>query len=217
MTKRKDTDHSLEGAYALETPEDSRRLYASWAESYDRDFAQSHDYRSPMLVAEAFCKAGGQGVVLDVGAGTGLCGHALVALGIERVDATDISPEMLAVAERKGIYQTLFAGDLTDCLPVPDASYDGIVSSGTFTNGHVGPEVFDELLRIARSGALFALTIHTAHYASQGFAEKLASLSGQIDDLQLTEVKIYGPGAPADHADDTVFITMFRKSGGQVR
>ena len=47
---------------------------------------------------------------------------------------------MLDVAQTKGIYRALFAGDLTARLPVDDGTYAGIVSSGTFTNGHVGPE-----------------------------------------------------------------------------
>lgn len=213
MTKSQDSQHTLTGAYALKTPDDSRRLYDTWADTYDRDFALAHDYRSPRLVAEAFRDAGGHGPVLDVGAGTGLCGQEIVALGVSLVDATDISPEMLAVAKGKNIYRTLFEGDLTGRLPVPDARYDGVVSSGTFTNGHVGPDAIDELLRIARAGAVFALSIHSGHYVSRGFAGKFSALSDRIKDLRLPEVKIYGPGAPADHADDTIFIAVFRKAG----
>ena len=54
-----DEKQTLDGAYALKTPEDSKKLYADWAETYDESFAEAHDYRSPFLVAEAYRDAGG--------------------------------------------------------------------------------------------------------------------------------------------------------------
>ncbi|WP_299348801.1 class I SAM-dependent methyltransferase [uncultured Shimia sp.] len=202
---------SLDGAYALQTPEDSRRLYAEWAETYDQGFAEAHDYLSPRLVAEAFFATGCRGPVLDVGAGTGLCGLELGRLGVDPIDATDISQEMLDVAATKSIYRNLFTGDLTRRLPVPDASYAGIVSSGTFTNGHVGPEAFDELLRVAQPGGQLALSINTEHYVAEGFEAKLTALSDRITDLQLPVIRFYGENATGEHKDDTGYVALFRK------
>ena len=211
MSDESDAKQTLDGAYALKTPEDSKKLYADWAESYDETFAEAHDYRSPFLVAEAYQDAGGSGPVLDVGAGTGLCGAALVDLGVGPVEATDISQEMLDVAEAKGIYTRLFVGDLTARLPVADGTYAGIVSSGTFTSGHVGPEAFDELLRIAQPGAQFALSIFSEHFAAVGFEAKLEALRDQITDLQLPVIRFYGENAMGDHKDDTGYVALFRK------
>ena len=42
--------------------------------------------------------------------------------------------------------------------------YRGIVSSGTFTRGHVGPEALPHLLAVAEAGAQFALSINAAVY-----------------------------------------------------
>lgn len=211
MTENKSDNPNLDGAYALQTPEDSRRLYANWAETYDHSFAEAHDYMSPSLVAQAYKDAGGTGPVLDVGAGTGLCGQALAALDIAPIDGTDISQEMLDVAKGKSVYQTLFTGDLTARLSVNDNHYAGIVSSGTFTNGHVGPEAFDELLRITQPGGLLALSINTQHYVAEGFEAKLASLSDQITDLRLPVIRFYGKRATGDHKDDTGYVALFRK------
>lgn len=83
----------LHHAYALRTPEDSRRLYAEWAGDYDQSFAAREDYQLHVHTARAFVRAGGQGPVLDVGAGTGLCGAVLADFGVGPIDATDISPE----------------------------------------------------------------------------------------------------------------------------
>lgn len=203
----------LETAFALKTPDDSVRLYADWAETYDSSFADAEDYRLPLRTAQAFAGAGGAGPVLDVGAGTGLCGAALGALGIGPLDATDISPEMLAVAMAKGVYREAIEADLTKGLPMAPESYGGIISSGTFTNGHVGPEALDALLPVARPGALFALSINAVHFEAAGFAAKLEALAtGAIRDLRLPRVRIFGDKAAGDHKDDTALIALFNKA-----
>lgn len=199
----------LKGAYSLETPEDSRRLYGAWAESYDETFAEKMDYQSPRNVALAYLEAGGRGNVLDVGAGTGLGGEALRELGVTPVHALDLSPEMLEQARKKAVYDQLIAGDITATLDIPDATFDGVVSAGTFTNGHVGPEGLDELIRIAKPGALFALTIHFKHFETAGFAAKFEALRGSIKGLFLREMPAYGPNAKGEHKDDTVHIALF--------
>lgn len=204
-------DPNLDAAYALKTPDDSLRLYADWAKTYDASFATASDYILPQQVALHFAKAGGAGPVLDIGAGTGLCAAALAHHTIGPIDGTDISQEMLDVAAGKNLYRKLFTGDLTQCLPVSDNSYAAITSSGTFTSGHVGPSAIHELLRITQAGGLLALSINTQHFAAQGFADKLTALAGQITDLTLPEVAIYAPSATGPHKDDTAFVAMFRK------
>lgn len=154
----------LENAYDLKTTDDAKRLYADWAETYDQDFAADMDFVLPQRVAQAFADAGGAGPVLDFGTGTGLVGKALAKLGIGPVDGADLSPEMLAVARRKGVYRDLVEGDVLDGYTMPGAPYAGVVSSGTFTHGHVGPEAIDVLLTLAAPGAQFALSINGAHF-----------------------------------------------------
>jgi predicted TPR repeat methyltransferase len=201
---------NLRAAYALNGPEDNRRLYAQWAATYDEDFVRATGYRLPEAVAAAYTAAGGQGPVLDVGAGTGVVGQLLAARGVAPVDGTDISAEMLEQARGKGVYRRLFEGDATAGLAVPDATYAGIVSAGTFTLGHLGPEVLPELLRIARPDALFVLSVNAAHHAAAGFGPALAALGGLIADLAQEEVPIYaGEGV---HAADRAFILRFRKA-----
>lgn len=204
-------DPSLENSYAAQTPDESRRLYDQWADSYDAGFVAQQDYRLPGLVADAFHAAGGQGPVLDVGAGTGLCGARLAELGTGPVDGIDISPDMLARATEKRVYSGLFEADLTKSLPLPDGHYRGIVSAGTFTLGHVGPGAIDELLRVAGPGALLVLSVNARHYQSAGFAAYLAALGRRISAPALPEVLIYGPAADPAHRDDRAFLVTFRK------
>lgn len=205
-------DPDLDAAYGLRTPEDSIRLYRDWSARYDAGFAARQGYRLPEAVAEVFAASGGEGPVLDVGAGTGLLAARLAALGVGPVDAVDISAEMLAQAAAKGVYRTLHRLDLTQALPLAEGAYAGVVSSGTFTYGHVGPEALDELLRVAAPGARFALSIHSGVYRSAGFAAKLAALGGAIVGLDLPEVAIYGPAADAAHRHDRALVASFRKA-----
>lgn len=207
-----DKTDDLEAAYALKTPEDSVRYYRDWAARYDRDFAAGMDYRGPEVVAAAFATLGGMGPVLDIGAGTGLVAEALARAGIGPVDGIDISAEMLAVAAAKGLYRQTIRADLTLPLPIRNSVYSGLISAGTFTHGHVGPEAFDELLRIAAPGALFAVTVHSGVYSSGGFARYFAALGDRISAFRAEPFRIYGPEAAGAHADDTGWIVSFRKA-----
>lgn len=204
-------DPDLTAAYALETPEDNRKLYADWAGTYDAGFASDMAYDLPRHVAEALLEAfEGEGPVLDVGAGTGLLA-AHLPKGRYVIDGLDISAEMLAVAAQKGMYRQTIVADLTQRLDLADEPYAAVVSSGTFTHGHVGPEALDHLLRVARQGAVFALSINAQHFAARGFAAKFEALEGQIKDLRLMDVAIYGAGADPVHQEDRALIAVFRK------
>lgn len=203
---------NLDGAYSLKTPEDSKRLYAQWANTYDQSFAQEYAYIMPEHVARAYVNAGGYHPVLDVGAGTGLCGQALRERGLDHIDATDITPQMLEVAKAKGIYQALFQGDILAGLDVDTGHYAGIVSSGTFTHGHVGPEALDEVLRLVRSGGWIVISINSEHFIRDGFDEKFKEIHDKITNFELRELPIYGKDAPGDHAKDMATIALFRKA-----
>ncbi|WP_415404749.1 class I SAM-dependent DNA methyltransferase [Tateyamaria sp. SN3-11] len=205
-------DPDLDSAYALKTPEDSVRLYRDWAQSYDADFADASGYVLHEEVARHYVTMGGFGPVLDVGAGTGLCGIALRARGIEPVDGTDISPEMLSVAKGKAAYRHLFPGNLLDGLTLPDGPYQGLVSSGTFTHGHVGPGGIDPVMDAVRPGGWIVLSVNAAHHQAAGFADRVAQLDGEITDVSQTEVAIYGPDAQGPHAQDTALLLAFRKA-----
>lgn len=207
-----DKEPDLNAAYALETPEDNRRLYADWAQTYDDGFARDMDYQLPRLVALVLAEVyHGQGPVLDVGAGTGLVAENMLMRGALDVDALDISADMLAVAASKGIYRQTIEADLTKAIGLADAIYDAVVSSGTFTHGHVGPDALDELLRVARSGATFVLSINAEHFEARGFVAKFEALADQIDGLEHRVINIYGPNADDSHKDDLAHIAVFQK------
>lgn len=199
----------LDTAYAVRTPDDSRRVYAEWAATYDTDFAARMAYRLPGLVARAYAMAGGAGPVLDAGAGTGLLGLALAAKGIGPVDGIDLSPEMLEVARAKGCYRRLCVADLTRPLPRLDAPYAGIVSSGTFTHGHVDARALAPLIEMCASGGIMAFSVNTGVWESGGFARALAALGEQLAEVTLADQDIYADAPdPAHRADRARIVTL---------
>lgn len=202
----------LHQAYGLKTPDDSRKLYADWAETYDSEFVAENGYVLHLQVARAFAEAGGQEPVLDMGAGTGIGGVALAEYGMAEIDGTDISPEMLDQAAKKGVYRRLFAGDILTGLDVEDASYAGIVSAGTFTLGHVGPAGLGEVVRLLTPGGLAVIAVRDAHYEAEGFDAKLAQLDPQLDRVARPKARIYADGATGEHADDMAILLHLWKA-----
>lgn len=207
-----DKKPNLDLAYALETVQDNRNLYAAWAKDYENDFASTMDYILPNQVAKIFVELGGTGPVLDVGAGTGLAGQALSKLGIHPIDALDLSNAMLEVALEKKIYRNFFTSDITQPIVTNNYSYQGIISSGTFTHGHVGPNALDNLIMVAEDGAFFALSINKNHWIEKGFAEKFESLNGVIEKLLLHNVNIYGENSKGEHCNDIGIVATFWKA-----
>lgn len=208
-------EQGLKGALGLTGPEACLAYYRDWAASYDQGFATEMQYLLPAHVAAAFLGAQGQGPVLDVGAGTGLLAAALRQMGFkDPIDAVDFSSAMLERAAEKRIYDGLFQADITQPLTLT-RRYGGIVSSGTFTAGHVGPAALPHLLAVARPQAQFALSINRRVWTLAGFDDALDALGAQkrITDLQLIEVEVYGEAAAridADHAADRALIALFR-------
>ena len=124
----------------------------------------------------------------------------------------DISAEMLGQAAGKGVYRRLVEADLTAGTELDDATYAAVVSSGTFTHGHLPPDPIAELIRIARPGARFAIGVNAAHFAEFGFGAWLdhAAERGLIEPYERHRVKVYegsDPGVLDDMSDVVVFHT----------
>lgn len=163
--------------------EASNALYNEWASSYDAHLA-TMDYLSPKAAVDAIVaniKEGSDLKILDAGCGTGLVGSALAnnsaVSGRFKLDGIDISSGMLDEARKKGIYQSLDVGDLSQRLQFADGSYDVVACVGTLTMGHVGPEALEEFVRVAAKGGLVVGTIYGKIWESHGYKGAAESLS----------------------------------------
>lgn len=207
-----DANRLLEGAYALKTPSDNLDYYRDFASHYDASFADAMGYTYPAMVAAVLAQTKcPKGTILDIGCGTGLVAHELRALGTSgAIDGVDLSPEMLDRAKEKHLYQHIFQADLTASLSHLPDGYAALISAGTFTHGHLGPEPLAALIAHCQSGAKAVIGVNAVHYIERAFGPFLDDLvaKGSIDAPALHEVKIFS-GADDVHAKDTAFIIEF--------
>lgn len=153
-------------------------FYRKWAEDYDHQMLEVLAYTSPTRIAQLLKRhlPDTAAEIFDIGCGTGLTCVYLAQMGYSNLDGIDLSPDMVRVAGQRGIYRELLIGDVTQALERDDAAYDGVISSGTFTHGHVGPEPLDEIFRILRPGGILACTVHEDLWETMGFNTKLGQL-----------------------------------------
>ena len=167
-------------------------------------------YKLHFSVAEEFVLNGGKGLILDVGAGTGALAQALLQKGKFCIEATDISEEMLKVAESKKIYERSFLSDLTEEIPMENDIYDGVVSSGTFTHGHVGPSAMVELVRVTKPGGLVTISVNEKHWIALNFENEVEKLNKYVRNYTLKKISIYGEQSTHDHKDDKAIILTIK-------
>lgn len=202
----------LEGAYALETPDDNLAYYRDFARHYDQSFAATLGYIYPSAIVR--CLAGldlPQGRILDIGCGTGLVAARLKEARADLIiDGVDISPEMLSVARDKKLYNALYEADLTADLSGLPTDYAAIISAGTFTHGHLGPAPIAGLVGHCCSGAQAVIGVNAQHHAQRGFGTFMDGLvdAGLISPPTYEEVLIY-QGADTAHANDKALIMGF--------
>lgn len=209
----------LNDAYSLKTPEDNIALYRNWAKTYDAEFAQARGYLYPQRIAEIYKQhaKSHDTPVLDVGSGSGLVAFAVQenndADSPVVIDGVDISPEMLAVSREKDLYRQLFEVDLTQPINLPENHYGAMISAGTFTHGHVGPEALTKLLPLCRGGALFVIGINGTAFDEYHFGSHFAALQadGHITPIEFVRVQYYA-SAEDDHAADQGYAAVFRKA-----
>ena len=220
MSEKSKTDKALKllkDAYAVKTPEDSIKYYKDFSKVYDDTYVEGMSYVYHKYVAkELLIYFKGNGPICDVGCGTGLIGEELLKLNSKLIiDGVDISPEMIDVANKKSIYRNLYPFDLTKPIEDIPNNYRAVVSSGTFTHGHLGPEALINLLSLCRDEAIYAIGINGLHYIEKGFESTLENLekSSRIELINVVQHDIYSDKLNLDNQkNQKAFICIFRKN-----
>lgn len=198
----------LNDAYSLKTPEDNKKLYAKWAATYESDFVDKQGYKHPQVIAEIFHNNLPEiKKVIDIGTGTGLVGKYLKELRPEiLIDGIDISPEMLAEAAKKGVYRNLIEQDLNLPVANSDAPYDALVTIGTFTHGHLGVEVLDNLIPLVKKGGYFVVAVNEKYFHEHSFLDKI--LTKKMNLMHMDKVHVYD--ASSEHHQSMNVIMIFK-------
>lgn len=164
MTKRKhkspaSTD-KLHRAYHAKSSQETADVYDDWADEYEQHM-KNVGYTHPAMVAAMTARhvAPTEERVLDAGAGTGVLGEILTALGYPNIVGLDASAGMLKIASLKNNYLELTHQFLGQPLTFEDDSFALAVSSGVFTQGHAPLEGLDELIRVTRPGGHLVFSV----------------------------------------------------------
>jgi predicted TPR repeat methyltransferase len=143
------------------------RLYAWWAADYDHDVFEVMGFIGTQRIADLLAAHAPdrEQPVIDLGCGTGAAGARLAEHGFGLIDGVDVSPAMLDVAARVGVYRNLITADLTQPFTI-EHSYGASISAGTFTTGHVGADAVPAIVALLRPGAVVAWVIAEALWPS---------------------------------------------------
>lgn len=158
--------------------EELSKAYNEWADAYDDDLINKMGYiahQSAVNLLQERITASEQRI-LDAGCGTGLVGETLYQKGYRNIDGLDYSKDMLAKAAEKSVYQSLKQGDLTSRLDLADDIYDAVISVGTFTCGHVGPDSLGELIRVTRPGGYICFTVRDEAWEGDNYLDKIGEM-----------------------------------------
>lgn len=141
-----------------------RNLFDQYAGRFDRELVGTLGYNAPALLRAALDQIAGNGRryarVLDLGCGTGLMGEAIRDRADE-LTGVDLSPNMIAAAKRKNIYDRLVVGDVIECLLAETAPLDLILAADVFVYlPDLNPVLKAATKKLSASG-LIAFTVET--------------------------------------------------------
>jgi predicted TPR repeat methyltransferase len=169
--------YKTDTATSAKSSQEISEIYDNWAEDYERRII-SYGYSTPAVTAGFFGRyvKPEDGPVLDAGAGTGITGEVLAPLGYRDLVGIDISPNMLELARKKGVYKDLRQMELGGQLDLPSDAFAAVVATGVFAAGHAPPESFEELIRATKSGGYVIFSVRTDVYVDAGFKDKQEAL-----------------------------------------
>jgi predicted TPR repeat methyltransferase len=191
-------DYSISMAYSYENSKDLSTYYNDSAKDYDI-FVDSVGYVLPKLVAEKVVRyLIPTDTIVDIGCGTGILGVELgLLMGDLCVHGIDLSWEMLVAAHKKKklngktYYEKLYRADIKD--HIFDNKYDFMVSSGTFTTGHLDGKHLSKILNFMNDNSFAVFSVKNDHFEESRFMDELMRLQDEelIQVLEVSEVDSY--------------------------
>ena len=185
----------LTGRAGSQQVEYVRGVFDDYAKMFDEHLVKTLQYRTPQRIGDALLAAHPDrfAIALDLGCGTGLVAEALGPRRAGAIDGVDLSPKMVDVARRKGLYRELVVADLHEFVARPavqSAGYDVVIAADVFV--YVGrlERAFAAVAEILAPGQLFAFSVEHLegdgyllqssgrHAHSNGYIAELAEASG---------------------------------------
>ncbi|MBI3453687.1 MAG: tetratricopeptide repeat protein [Rhodospirillales bacterium] len=175
------------------SPEYIRNLFDGYAGRFDEHLTAKLGYQGPAALRAAVDRiAGGRTGpfdVLDLGCGTGLSGVAFKDMA-GRLVGVDLSPRMIDIARKRGIYDRLIAGDILAALLESVSAWDIVIAADVFV--YVGrlETIFPAVAAALRPRGLVAFSVEDSDGADvdlgpgqryrhgRGYIARLAAANG---------------------------------------
>lgn len=200
-------DEFLQQVYALETQQDTDAYYSAWAATYDEELTRQ-GYRAPQRCAEALAQfVSADAPILDLGCGTGLSGVALATAGFTDISGTDINADMLAVAQRAGIYRETWVTDVASPFPFEMGTYAAVAAIGVIGVGAGPASILGEALAALAPGGHMVFSYNDKALELPEFTGALA------DALVANATQVFserGPHFDGLGSQSTVFVLQRR-------
>jgi SAM-dependent methyltransferase len=137
-----------------------RQGYREWRGSYESTVEDEMD----LVLLDALAVPWSElARAADLGCGTGRTGAWLRARGVAHLDGVDLTPEMLAAARARGIYQRLEQADVAAC-GLPGAAYDLVTTCLVDEHLRDLAPLYREAARLLRPGGLYVLVGYHPHF-----------------------------------------------------
>jgi predicted TPR repeat methyltransferase len=138
-----------------------QQIYKGFAVTYESRMREDLQYQGPERICDAIRSVIGEPSrlnVLDLGCGSGLAGVALKPWAAQLV-GVDLSPEMVAFARKREIYDRLEVGEITAWLEGSHESFDLIVSCDVLIYFGDLRDIVVAAAKRVKAGGLFALSM----------------------------------------------------------
>ncbi|WP_075214939.1 class I SAM-dependent DNA methyltransferase [Mongoliimonas terrestris] len=170
-----------------ETPPEAyvRGLFDDYADRFEAALVETLKYQVPWrlgaLIAEV--RPAGEGApafgrALDLGCGTGLMGAVLRAR-TAHLSGVDLSPEMVAKAAEKALYDGLAVGDVTAHLGAETTPLDLVTAADVFVYVGTLEAVFSAVAGRLSPDGLFAFSVEAADTGDVVLRESLRYAHGE--------------------------------------
>lgn len=156
-----------------------RKVFDSFSEHYDESLVEKLGYTTPTQLREMLTGKESRrfATTLDMGCGTGLSGEAFQDL-TEKMIGIDLSPKMLAVAGKKGLYNSLHETDICSFLRDSKESFDLFLAADVFIYLGELSDIFTLVKKRAAPGSIF---LFSTELAPQGFCLKTMGRFGHAE------------------------------------
>jgi SAM-dependent methyltransferase len=196
----------LHRAYRSKNVGELAEFYDQWSQDYEQHMCNV-GYMHPAMVSSMVGRHVdiGVGPILDAGAGTGIIGEILTAMGQDEIVGLDASEGMLELAAKKGFYSELHRMFLGERLDFADDRFEAVVSAGVFTDGHAPLDGLDELLRVTRPGGRLVFSVARG-YLDGPFDDKRGALEADGAWKPVDRTEVYNSAPLGDELFSRVFV-----------